>query len=1158
MRLHALRIHRLPGIRPGFSLEGLGPGVNLILGPNASGKSSLVRSLRYLLSESERNDPLGLFLEAELFGAEETWTVLREGSRVEWRRDGSRSDPPLLPESRFLHCYWLAVEDLLAVEHEADAEIHARLRRELTGGYDLDALLARSGPFQVAPRHGRTEEAKLRKARGDSEKVAGSYRKLQRERERIPELEEQIRAGTEIASRIVRTGRALELLTARRARLEAEAAVDTLSVAAGEMARLRGDEEDRLGKMDARKRDLTDQKKDLRRTEKETLESLQETGLVEERPSMEDLSLHRKTLQRARDLIRDRRSALEALDQARGRERTAAEDLGADEGEVPRLDPGTVSQVEELAHELEGTRHSVQELMARLEGVPDAPDDQELEAHREGVAALNSWISAGGSAASRMMAPGGLALFGSLVAVGALLVDRQGLAMSAGLIAAAGALAAVLLGWSATGERKGARERFRKTGLGAPEKWTIREVTQRVEEIDARSQELRTLQHEARKGEENRGRLVQAQRRQEKLESRKEELAREVGFDPARTASSLYQFVHLVGEVRNARGEVRGLLERISRLDKEVGERAVSLQAFVVRWGEPPPREAGSRDEPDLRLDALEAALDTLDRRTREAETSETALSGFAEDLEELDEELNRVLTEEEAIYREAGLEHGDRRTLERRLELLPEYTKRSKALQDASTAEETLRRVGLEGEQELLDLVEADDEEGLRASLAALKEQEAALEELKAERTTIVTRVNDAGADGRLEEALAQETEALSKLEAAREEALLAEAGTFLLEKVTEEHRTAHQPEVLRDAKDRFARFTHDRWTLELGADGQFMALDAALGESRTLAQLSSGTRMQLLLALRVAWARFAERGREPLPLFLDEALTTSDPERFSRVAESLASLAEEEGRQVVYLSAQPTDILLWERALGQKPHVIDLAELRFARPSEPGAEAFDLPERTPVPAPSDREDPQVWAARLGVPPVNTWEDPGAIHLFHLLRDDPVRLHQLMDAWAVSVLGQLENLLGGSAREAAVPDSELRQTWEARCRLARIWVDAWQKGRGRPVDRGALEASGAVSDTFLDQVTALAREVGGDAQALVTALPDVPRYRAAKVVELKEWLEENGYLPPGEPLDAAGREALVLREGVGLAEPGDIRDVVRRLEAGLVRIDEG
>ena len=49
MKLERLEIIHLPGLSSGFSLEGLAAGVNLITGPNAAGKSSLVRALGFLL-----------------------------------------------------------------------------------------------------------------------------------------------------------------------------------------------------------------------------------------------------------------------------------------------------------------------------------------------------------------------------------------------------------------------------------------------------------------------------------------------------------------------------------------------------------------------------------------------------------------------------------------------------------------------------------------------------------------------------------------------------------------------------------------------------------------------------------------------------------------------------------------------------------------------------------------------------------------------------------------------------------------------------------------------------------------------------------------------------------------------------------------------------
>ena len=49
MRLKRLAITHLPGIHGGLTLEGFGDGINVVTGPNASGKSSLIRALRHLI-----------------------------------------------------------------------------------------------------------------------------------------------------------------------------------------------------------------------------------------------------------------------------------------------------------------------------------------------------------------------------------------------------------------------------------------------------------------------------------------------------------------------------------------------------------------------------------------------------------------------------------------------------------------------------------------------------------------------------------------------------------------------------------------------------------------------------------------------------------------------------------------------------------------------------------------------------------------------------------------------------------------------------------------------------------------------------------------------------------------------------------------------------
>ena len=70
-------------------------------------------------------------------------------------------------------------------------------------------------------------------------------------------------------------------------------------------------------------------------------------------------------------------------------------------------------------------------------------------------------------------------------------------------------------------------------------------------------------------------------------------------------------------------------------------------------------------------------------------------------------------------------------------------------------------------------------------------------------------------------------------------------------------------------------------------------------------------------------------------------------------------------------------------------------------------------------------------------------------------------------------------------------------------------------------MDRAVLDASGAVSSAFIDDVTALCGDCDGDAEALVACLQngDVQRFQSRQVERLETFLLEEGYLTPDDRL---------------------------------------
>ena len=71
--------------------------------------------------------------------------------------------------------------------------------------------------------------------------------------------------------------------------------------------------------------------------------------------------------------------------------------------------------------------------------------------------------------------------------------------------------------------------------------------------------------------------------------------------------------------------------------------------------------------------------------------------------------------------------------------------------------------------------------------------------------------------------------------------------------------------PRVFERARGHFLAFTHHGYELRLGRDAEaprLFAVDLRTSEGRDLGELSDGTRAQLLLAARMAFAEEVERG--------------------------------------------------------------------------------------------------------------------------------------------------------------------------------------------------------------------------------------------------------------------------------------------------------
>lgn len=1050
MRLEALHIRRLPGIQGPLEVDTFGAGVNVVTGANASGKSSLLRALRLLLTP-RRNDPANLMLEAVFSDDHHLWQVERIGREILWHRDGETHAPPPLPDADTLGGYLLPVDELLQLSR-TDQAVASRLRRELAGGYDLSALRGDGGVFAIHPRRDRLAGEGLRQAEQALRQAEADNRQLLEQRRRLPELDEDIaRAGTALRrAQQYRAG--LELAQACRDTREARLRLDRFPDPMPE-----GITTEAIENLEKTREREHAQAEAAREEADAALARLQATGLDETAPEASTIATMRTRLDELRDLEARREKACEEQAAAAERMREAGELLGIDVGSRPQLDRAQVARLEEAVQEL-------------AQATADHRQARAVAAAREGDG------RAGQPSAGRRLAVV-FALLGGAGAAGSALAGWEPLGWWAALAAAAAAAGIIGLVWLL-------RQAFRTTAATGHDPAAADRLNETEQTLTAARERVRSR-------------------------------AAEAGLDlePEHIAQHFQLVLQRVVALDQARAEHASTTARIRHLDDSARPLRERLVQFLGAWN-------AATDDTDPA--ALGRALETLDQKTQTASQAQREHQQAWEKEARARAAARDADTRLRELYERAGVEPGDRVTLLDRIRDLPAWEQARDALRTARVREDAARQRLSDAPEDIRARAEAEDSAWLQEQLNIAAAEADRHEALIHERAGIDHALREAERQLRLEAARAERDEAAEAVADRYEQRMVAEAGRFLVDEVEQDHRSRHRPEAVRLADERLRRFTHDAFTLELNDAGEPCARETASGAVRPLSELSVGTRMQLLIALRMAWVEQHEQHHVALPLMLDEALTTTDPVRFDAVAGALHGLTRAEGRQLIYLTAQPEDAERWHRATGEAPRIIDLDRLRT--PGVSPVEPLPLPARERIPAPEDH-DRVSYAAALGIPPVNPSAPAGALHLFYLLGDDLGLLHRLLADCRVTSLGQAESLIHGPAGRRYLEETT-RQRLSHRIAAARAWFDAIGIGRGTPVDRPALEQGPMSNWQHLDALAERAAEVAGDPGAFIESLRDtrIAGVGPKKIEQIAAWLEEQGFLDPRSPLDATER----------------------------------
>ncbi len=474
-------VHRIEGIDAPYRLDRLSPGINLIHGPNAVGKSRTAFALQALIW------PEGSSSRAELTGAltigDELVRIEIEGtmSRYPGRADSGPGRPPLEHRDRYL----LTLHDLLKADNREFAET---ILREAAGGYDLKAVREEMKTLS-APRPGsRRHAGELQEARATVRKLQSDHASLHEQERSLDEARRRLAMADAAVRQVGHLEAAIEVVDATQAlgaaRVQRAAFPDPI----GQMS---GEEANDLQLLQEKRTALEERRKALEQSIATIEADLARTGFASELPSGVVLGELRERVGN----LREREAELRQVGQQIAGQEALLSDCrdriapGISDARLAALDAGGVRDLVRLSltyRDLDAEERAEDTLRTWLGGV-EAPAD--LDRLRRAIDLLARRLRmAGREDGSAPVGLVRLALIGASVVI---VVFAAVLAIEvtpAWMLAAVAAVPVAVIAFrpSASGadsEGENLRRELEMLGIGMPSSWAPEQVAAMLDDL---------------------------------------------------------------------------------------------------------------------------------------------------------------------------------------------------------------------------------------------------------------------------------------------------------------------------------------------------------------------------------------------------------------------------------------------------------------------------------------------------------------------------------------------------------------------------------------------------------------------------------------------------------------------------------------------------
>lgn len=1148
MRIKRLKIDKMPGFTRGLKeYQEFSGNINIIAGANGTGKSSTGRIIKKLIWWDKSP---GVKADSDIVINDAIHKVKIEYSdyiHIEENNEISGNDLSYLVPSNYADRYTLALHDLVK---EDDRSLAEEIVREVNGGIDLKRVakdLGYNSNIYTANNQRYKEyfeaDARYKKALSDEGVLREKLKRmdnLKRERDEAEKAHKEIQFYSAYRSCLEKYAKLEELLLRIK---EYNNALDNMrSEDYDDVKRLDKSHEEKRNEIETLKREISSIEEQMRDL------TLPENGV-------EDHIL--EELEQAGKLLSESESKMEGLVREINRQKIllnqSAAAIGIKESTLERagLDLNKLSEIEALVRDANVLQEEYNLLLERRERLKiDIEETRsavtiinpDYDKIKQGIASLSRWLQEGAGERGDMKRE-----LWSVAGLGVVTAIATYLFSWFGLLGIVPIIIVTFILLSSIKKRAESnitilKEDYLKTGLEPLSFWSREEVLQRISFL-LEQQELLSKLRDIKSEEKRTG--DQIERYNERLQEQKDEIDRAVSGSGFMVESvglgrdTFHYFVEKVEKWQSASAELKIIESELERLKRKESDIIADSNLIFAAHHCP---QADSILSFNTILSSLKKQEDKRRRYILEKRHKSESLERDREILADIENSLN-------LIYSRLNLIDKDRGYLGKLSAQLEEYNDLKKEIEKLkSLSSEELQKLKT---SELSDILS----ENLSIEEVKLREEKAEVlykryGDIIGEIEAIRAEMRQREGDDVLEKRINEREEALESLTLQFEENLASITGSLITDQLQKEISFNNDNKVFREANKILGNITHNRYSLIL-SDSQFRAKDNISSEILSLDELSTGTRVQLLLAIRLAFIHAFERG-ERLPVIADELLANSDDKRSDAIINSLIEISKE--RQVFYFTAQADEVAKWKDYLERSE---DISSKIFILGDE--KEEFDhyLPQYEPVvlikeiPYPEGFLTRQQYYKLLDIPKFNIIEQEiEELHLGYLV-EEPLLLYDLLRR-GINRWGQLVSFRNNGGTLDRLDDNWA--TIEKKVDLLDQYMRFYRIGRPRRIERSVIEKSGVISATFLDPILELLEKEEFNPKQLLKSLPSVPRFRSEKIEELREYFLAEKIIDDKIPLSLdelnIRLQTIISSNGI---DPEEAEAFIRSIFSGII-----